>query len=41
MVTETNVDTLEFREIICIRNGKVRTMEEGKDYIAEERGESS
>ena len=41
VVTETNVDTLEFREIICSRNGKVRTMEEGKDYIAEERGESS
>lgn len=41
VITETNVDTLEFREIICSRNGKVRTMEEGKDYIAEEQEESS
>ena len=36
VITETNVDTLEFREIICSRNGKVRTMEEGKDYSLSE-----
>lgn len=32
VVTETNVDTLEFHEIICNRNGELRTLTEGEDY---------
>ena len=32
VVTETNVDTLEFLEITCSRNGVPRTMKEGTDY---------
>jgi len=32
VVTETNVDTLEFREITCNLNGDLRTLTEGEDY---------
>lgn len=33
VVTETNVDTVTFREMTCSLNGKVRTLEEGEDFI--------
>lgn len=36
IVTETNVDTLEFQEITCNQNGKIHTMTEGVDYLLEE-----
>ena len=36
VVTETNVDTLEFHEIICSRNGKLHTLQEGQDYTVQE-----
>ena len=39
IVTETNVDTLEFIEIICSLNGKLRTLVEGEDYIVHKSGE--
>ena len=32
IVTETNVDTLEFLEISCKRNGKLLTLQQGVDY---------
>lgn len=32
VVTETNVDTLEFKEITCNLNGTLRTMVEDEDY---------
>ena len=32
VVTETNVDTLEFREITLNLNGKLKTLKEGVDY---------
>lgn len=32
VVTETNADTLEFREITCSRDGKLETLEEDRDY---------
>lgn len=32
VVTETNVDTLTFREITCSLNGKLRTLKEGEDF---------
>ncbi|MBS6395730.1 MAG: hypothetical protein KH452_01080 [Clostridiales bacterium] len=38
VVTETNVDTLEFREITCNLNGNLRTMVEGEDYSVSETG---
>lgn len=38
VVTETNVDTLEFREITCNLNGELRTMTEGEDYTVEASG---
>ena len=38
IITETNVDSLEFIEIVCNRNGKLRTLNEGKDYIVHESG---
>lgn len=38
VVTETNVDTLEFKEITCNLNGKLRTLEEGKDFYIKENG---
>ena len=38
IITETNVDTLEFIEIICSLNGKLRTLVERKDYIVYESG---
>lgn len=38
VVTETNVDALEFREITCNFNGKLRTLQEGKDYRVEKSG---
>lgn len=38
VVTETNVDTLAFREITCNRNGILRTLTEGKDYTIRESG---
>ena len=36
VVTETNVDTLEFREITCNLSGKIRTLTEGIDYTLQE-----
>lgn len=41
VITETNVDTLEFREIICNQDGKLRTLLEGADYTVKESGDSS
>lgn len=38
VVTETNVDTLEFREITCNLNGSLQTMEEDRDYSVNESG---
>lgn len=32
IITETNVDSLLFREITCNRDGKICTLTEGKDY---------
>lgn len=40
-VTETNVDTLVFREIICSLNGKLRTLQEGIDYTVLESGDET
>lgn len=40
VLIETNVDTLEFREVICNHDGKLASLEEGRDYTVEERGES-
>lgn len=40
VVTETNVDTLEFREITCSVNGRLKRLEEGKDYAIEIKGTS-
>lgn len=37
-ITETNVDTLEFKEIICNLNGNLRTLTEGKDYTVRMEG---
>lgn len=38
VVTETNVDTLEFKEITCNLNGNLRTMAEGEDYTVKVSG---
>lgn len=38
VITETNVDTLEFCEIICSHDGSLRTLQEGTDYTVEESG---
>lgn len=38
VVTETNADTLEFREITCNLNGNLRTMVEGEDYTVKTSG---
>ena len=38
VVMETNVDTLEFKEITNNRNGQLVTMEEGTDYQVKESG---
>ena len=32
IVTETNVDMLEFQEITCRQDGQLRTLKEGRDY---------
>ncbi len=32
VITETNVDTLAFKELTCSLNGDLRTLEEGKDF---------
>lgn len=32
IVTEVNADTLEFQEITCSFNGRLRTLEQGRDY---------
>ena len=37
-ITETNVDTLEFKEITCNYNGKITTLVEGQDYTLEQSG---
>ena len=37
-ITETNVDTLEFREITCNWNGNLKTLAEGEDYTVRESG---
>lgn len=38
VIMETNVDTLEFHEITCSRDGTLWTLEEGKDYTVRESG---
>ena len=38
-ITETNVDTLVFREIVCSLNGKLKVLKEGVDYSVEENGD--
>lgn len=38
VITETNVDTLEFKEITCNLNGNLRTMVEGEDYTVKASG---
>lgn len=40
-VTETNVDTLVHREIICNLNGKLKTLVEGRDYSVRKTGDES
>lgn len=39
VITETNVDSLVFREIICSLNGNLKTLREGVDYQVIESGE--
>ncbi len=39
IITETNVDTLEFREITCNLNGDLKTLEEGKNYSVSKSGD--
>lgn len=41
VITETNVDTLEFQEIVCSLNGKLRTLREGVDYTVQENGDET
>ena len=41
VITETNVDTLLFHEMICSLNGKLRTLQEGKDYKVGEAGDET
>lgn len=38
VVYETNVDTLEFKEITCNLNGKLQTLKENEDYFVEVSG---
>lgn len=38
VITETNVDTLEFKEITCNLNGELTTLKEGEDYTVKESG---
>lgn len=38
VITETNVDTLEFKEITCNLNGQLVTLAEGEDYTVEVSG---
>jgi hypothetical protein len=38
VITETNVDSLQFREITCSWNGELRTLQEGTDYTVQESG---
>jgi len=38
VITETNVDTLTFREITCNYNGTLTTLKEGEHYTLEESG---
>lgn len=39
VITETNVDTLEFQEITCSLNGTLRTLQENEDYVVSLSGE--
>lgn len=41
VVTETNADTLEFREILWNLNGNLKTLKEGEDYTVICRGDES
>ena len=41
IITETNVDTLTFQEIVCSLNGKLRTLKEGIDYEVKESGDDT
>lgn len=41
IVTETNVDTLTFREIVCSLNGKLKTLKKGADYEVMESGDDT
>lgn len=38
VITETNVDTLQFKEITCNYNGELTTLAEGRDYTVEKSG---
>ncbi len=41
VITETNVDTLLFKEIVCSLNGKLKTLKEDVDYVVEESGDDA
>ena len=41
VITETNVDTLVFKEIICSLNGKLKTLRPGADYTVVESGDDT
>ena len=41
VITETNVDTLVFQEIVCSLNGKLKILEEDVDYKVEESGDDT
>lgn len=41
IVTEINVDTLTFQEIVCGRNGELFTLQEGRDYTVKENSDAS
>lgn len=38
VIMETNVDTLDFKEITCNLNGELDTLTEGEDFVVEESG---
>lgn len=40
-ITETNVDTLVFKEIVCSLNGKLKVLKESVDYTVEENGDDT
>lgn len=40
-ITETNVDSLVFHEIVCSHNGKLKTLRETIDYTVEKNGDDT